>query len=270
MAKSKTSGRTNREAQREQLRKQREAELKRQRNIRNFMIAIVSVVALVIVAGAGYLIYNALKPEPELPQVAPQTVSTDKPYLTVGAEPGSGKPEVDLVIDFMCPFCGQFEQVNSSDITSIIKNKDATVNFYVRSFLSDRASTTSYSARAAGAALAVYEESPENFATFQSLLFQNQPEEGGPGLSDAELAGYAEDAGASATVVRQINDHTYQRWAVDNLEPAGAKISPSTPAVRINGTMWGENGEWQTPGAFAQAVKSAGPAPGAAASDGGQ
>lgn len=270
MAKNQpTSGADRRAAQREQLRKEREAELKRQRTVRTAVISIVAILGLLITAGIGVLLYKGFKPEEELPLTAPTKISAEKPYLTAGAAPGSGKPEVDIIFDFMCPFCGQFETINGKDINQLITNKDATVNFYVRSFLSEGASTTKYSARAAGAAVAVYEESPEKFVKFQALLFENQPEEGGPGLTDADLVKYAKEAGASEEAVKKIQNHTYQRWAVENLEPAGAKLAPSTPYMRINGKEWGAQGEWQTPGAFAKAVKSAGPAKAGASDAGG-
>lgn len=264
------TGADKRAAQREQLRKQREAELRRQRTVRTAIIAIVTILGLALAAVFGYFVYQQTKPEPELPLTAPTSISAEKPYLTAGAKPGSGKPEVDIVFDFMCPFCGTFEQTNGEDIVKLIENEEATVNFHVRTFLSSQGSTTEYSARAAGAAVAVYDESPANFVKFQNLLFENQPEEGGPGLPDEDLVKYAREAGASDDAIKKIKDHTYQRWAVENLEPAGAKVSASTPAVFINGKEWGTNGEWQTKGEFPKAVKAAGPAKKGGASDSGQ
>ena len=57
---SRASGQaTSRDAQRERLRKQRQAELKRQRNIRRAVIAVVTILALLLVGGIGYGIWKA-------------------------------------------------------------------------------------------------------------------------------------------------------------------------------------------------------------------
>src|SRR5699024_12524837 len=53
------SAQERREAQREALRKQRRAELSRQRTVRTVVIAAITVVALAIVATAGYFVYQA-------------------------------------------------------------------------------------------------------------------------------------------------------------------------------------------------------------------
>ncbi|MDO5645653.1 MAG: thioredoxin domain-containing protein [Dermabacter sp.] len=260
-----TSAQDKRAAQREALRKQRAAELARQRRVRTIVYSVVTVVALVVVAGAGYLLYQAFKPEPELELHQPTSISNEDPYLQVGA--ASDAPVVDLVLDFMCPYCGQFEQVNGTDIADLANGNEATVRFHIRSFL-NAASTTDYSGRAAGAAVCTYEQSPETFLAFQALLFENQPQEGTAGLSDAEMVAFARDAGATDATAECITNRTYQRWAQETMEPAGQEIANATPAVRINGEVWSENQSlWMTPGLFAQTVRSAGAG---AASDSGQ
>ncbi|RUP85679.1 DsbA family protein [Dermabacter sp. HSID17554] len=252
----KPSAQDVREAQRVELRKQREKELNRQKRVRTAVIAAIVVVALAVVAGLGYLIYQANAPEPELELNQPTSISKDEPTLAFKAD--DTKPVVDVVFDYMCPFCGAFEQVNNADINEMIDNGEATVNFHVRTFLSSKMSTTEYSARAGGAAVCTYEDSPEVFLKFHEQLFANQPAEGGPGLSDKELETYAKDAGASEETLSCIKDQKFRRYAVDVLEPVGAKLSPATPAVFINGKEWGADGAWQKPGALKEAVASSG------------
>ncbi|MDN6330453.1 MAG: hypothetical protein L0J84_14080, partial [Brachybacterium sp.] len=53
------SAQERREAQRETLRKQRQAELSRQRTVRTVVIAVITIVAVAIVAVAGYFVYQA-------------------------------------------------------------------------------------------------------------------------------------------------------------------------------------------------------------------
>lgn len=100
------SAQERREAQREALRKQRRAELARQRTVRTVVIAAVTVVALAIVAVAGYFVYQATRPAG--PVAVPEGMSADQPYLSLGAPEDSGKPVVEVHMDFLCPHCAQF------------------------------------------------------------------------------------------------------------------------------------------------------------------
>ena len=261
MADNATS-QSSRDAKREALRKKREAELKRQRRNRITLISVITIVALILALGIGYLLLQSLKPEEELPLNQPQSISEEAPFLTVG-NAAEGTPKVDLVLDFMCPFCGQFEAINGSDVNEIIASGEANINFYLRTFLSERASTTSYSARAAGAAVCTYEESPELFLTYMQSLFTNQPQEGGPGLPDSQLVSLAAEAGASQETQDCITNHTYQRFATDVLEPAGAALDPATPAIYINDVKLdqevvnGQQMNWTVPGYFRSKVQEA-------------
>ncbi|MDO5662438.1 MAG: thioredoxin domain-containing protein, partial [Brachybacterium sp.] len=184
---SSSSGQDRRAQQREKLRKQRQAELKRQRRARAAVIAAISVLALVVVAGIGYLIYDQTRP-PE-PVAYPQGVAEGQTYLPVGAE--SGAPEVDLYLDFMCPFCGQLHQTNSEDLDQIVSDDEATLRFHMRTFLDSQSTSGDYSSRAANAATCVWEDDPENFMAFQDEVFDHQPEEGSDGIPDEQLWEYA-------------------------------------------------------------------------------
>lgn len=261
-SKSPKSAQERREAQREALRKQRQAELRRQRTVRTVVIAAITVVALVIVAGAGFLIYRATQPEG--PVAVPEGMSQDQPYLAFGAPEDSGKPVLEVHLDFMCPHCGTFEETNGEDLATIIENDEATVHMVPRSMLDSASTTGDYSSRAASALTCVYEEDPANAVTFQQLLFANQPAEGSAGLSDEELWAYAQEAGASDSVQSCIEDATYQQWVRDVADPYGSETGGGTPYVAIDGEQFDD---WTSPGAMREAVLAAG---GGAASDGGQ
>lgn len=251
----------NRDAQRQAVREQRQRELKRQRSIRAMVIAAVTIVSLVVVGAGAWGLYQAFKPEPETPVVAPKSLDPQNPVMTVGAK--SGAPEVDVVLDFMCPFCGDFEEVNGKDLTDLAKQDKVTVNFYIRTFLDELSAGTEYSSRAASAAVCVYEESPDKFLEFQSLLFENQPVEGGPGLTDAQLKQYAKQAGGNAETLACVQEKRYQQWAIDHMEPKGKKKSSATPAVFLNGDYWGdaEKGpHWSQHGDLKKAIEEAPPA----------
>ncbi|WP_422116747.1 thioredoxin domain-containing protein [Brachybacterium sp. UNK5269] len=261
---SSPSAQQRREAQREELRKQRQAELKRQRTVRTAVIAAITALALLIVAGAGYLIYRSMQPAG--PVAVPEGMAADQPYLSLGAPEDSGAPVLEIHLDFMCPFCGQFEEINGADLQEIATNEEATVHIVPRRFLDTASTTGDYSSRAANAMVCVYEDDPENTLAFQQLLFANQPAEGSAGLSDDEIWTYAQEAGASEAVESCMSGKTYQPWVRQVADPYGEENGGGTPYVELDGTTL-DSEQWATPGALREAVLAASGA--AAPSDGG-
>ncbi|WP_193104957.1 thioredoxin domain-containing protein [Brachybacterium sp. FME24] len=256
------SAQERREAQRDALRTQRRAELRRQRTVRNVVIAAIAVVALVIAGGVGFLIYKSQQPAG--PVATPAGVSEDQPYLTFGAPEGSGKPVLEMHLDFMCPVCGQFEEINGEDLQTMVDNEEVTLHLVPRKILDTMSTTGDYSTRSAGAMAAVYGEDPAAALTFMQLMFANQPAERSPGLTDEEIWSYAEEAGASEEVKSAIDGDTYQPWVRQVADPYAADKAQGTPYVEIDGTQFQE---WNAPGAMREAVLAAGGE--SAASDGG-
>ncbi|HLQ81683.1 MAG TPA: thioredoxin domain-containing protein [Brachybacterium sp.] len=254
------SAQERREAQREALRKQRRAELARQRTVRTVVIAAVTVVALAIVAVAGYFVYQATRPAG--PVAVPEGMSADQPYLSLGAPEDSGKPVVEVHMDFLCPHCAQFEQINSEDLQTMIAEDEATVHIVPRNFMDPQSSVGDYSTRAANALVAVYADDPDNAMAFQQLMFANQP--GVEGLTDEQIEAFATEAGASEQAISDIRAGTYAAWVDQVADPHGEETGGGTPYVEIDGTTFEG---WNEPGALREAVQAAGG--GAAASDGG-
>lgn len=263
------SAQERREAQREALRKQRQTELSRQRTVRTVVIAVITVVALAIVATAGYFVYQATRPAG--PVAVPEGMSADQPYLSLGAPEDSGKPVLEIHVDFMCPFCGQFDEINGEDLAKIVEQEEATVRMVPRRFLDPQSTTGDYSSRAAAAMVCVYEDDPDNVMAFQQLMFANQPAEGSAGLTDEQIWGYAEQAGASEAVRSCMDAKTYQPWVRQIADPYGEQNGGGTPYVEINGTTFEG---WNQPGALREAVLAAeggaAPSDGGGASDGGE
>lgn len=257
------SAQERREAQREALRRQRQAELSRQRTVRTVVIAAITVVALVIAAGLGVLIYRAMQPAG--PVAVPEGMSEDQPYLALGAPEDSGAPVLELHLDFMCPYCGQFEEINGEDVTEMVENEEVTLHLVPRRFLDTASTTGDYSSRAANALVCVYEEDPANAMAFQQLMFANQPAEGSAGLTDEEIWGYAQEAGASDAVQECMSAGTYEPWVKQVADPYGEENGGGTPYVEVDGTVFEG---WNEPGALRETVLAAGGE--SAASDGGE
>lgn len=255
------SAQERREAQREALRKQRQAELRRQQGVRRIVIAVITLVALVLAGGIGYLIYRAAQPAG--PAVVPAGMSQDQPYLAFGAPEDSGAPVLEIHVDFMCPHCGTFEQINGDDLQVMAENQEATIHLVPRRFMDGSSTTGDFSSRAANALVAVYADDPAKALAFQKLVFANQP--GAEGLSDEQLGAFAQEVGASDEVLEDIENATYQQWVRKVADPYGSEAGGSTPWVEIDGEKFED---WSTPGNLRAAVQAAGG--GAAASDGGE
>lgn len=258
---SSKSAQERRETQREALRKQRQSELSRQRTVRTIVIAAITVVALVVVAGAGFLVYRAMQPAG--PVAVPEGMSSDQPYLELGAPEDSGKPVLEIHLDFMCPHCGTFEETNAEDLSTMVENEEATVHIVPRRFMDTQSTSGDYSSRAAGALVAVYADDPANALAFQQLMFANQP--GPEGLTDEQIRAFAEEAGASEQAISDIEAGTYQPWVRQVADPYGEETGGGTPYVEVDGTVFEG---WTQPGALREAVLAADGE--AAPSDGGE
>jgi protein-disulfide isomerase len=170
-----------------------------------------------------------------------------------------GKPDakvtVTVFLDFMCPYCGQFDRANGSALAAAVENGTAKLEVHPMSFLDDLSSGTKYSTRAANAFAAVANHDPATALTFSQLLFAQQPAEHSAGLTDATLADLASQAGAPADVVAGFSSQTYQPWVAKITKQAWDSGMTGTPTVKINGETF--TGDLYTAGPLAEAITAA-------------
>jgi protein-disulfide isomerase len=175
---------------------------------------------------------------------------------------------VDLYFDFMCPWCGVFDQTNAEDIAALVEEPGVTVVYHPISIMDQYSSGTSYSTRAANAAAVIADEAPEDFPAFVTAMFaeDTQPEENSEGLTDAEIGEIAAGVGVSSDVIATftttstvdgITSRTFAPWvaAATALTPVGDSGYVSTPTILIDGTRW--EGDFTTAGTFKAAVEAA-------------
>lgn len=186
-----------------------------------------------------------------------------------------GEGDVDLTVyfDYMCPYCGDFEEINGDDMEAMLEEGDVTISYHPVSILDRLAAGSSFSTRAVNATAIVADQSPEHFTDFVAAMFDEQPEEGTSGLSDAEIAEIAQSVGVPAEVTDTFTDtvtgtfdtqdetgvegtwRTFAPWTIAATNQAGNDIPKlSTPTVLINGEPFTG---WQQPGALKQAVDAA-------------
>lgn len=212
--------------------------------------------------------------EQPLADVTAPAGATDDGGILVGADGVAVDVDIpdDAVVvevyeDFMCPFCGLFEETNGESLTEMREAGEVVVEYHVVSIL-DRASVgSSFSTRSATAAAHIADRSPAAFVDFVAGLYDVQPQEGTPGPTDAELAALAEEAGADAATVAAIADGSYVTadesfvpWVHAATEEASRRFAPQlgTPAVLVDGENLSDLGvDWRIPGALADAVEAA-------------
>jgi protein-disulfide isomerase len=148
---------------------------------------------------------------------------------------GDGRVTVDAYVDFLCPFCRQFELSASGALATLVTDGLISLVYHPMNFL-DAASTTRYSSRAAASAGCASDGG--RFPEYAHALFVSQPPEGGPGLSDAELIELGRSVGlpglAFETCVLRGN---YLDWPPYVTEVATARGVTATPTVLVDGSL---------------------------------
>jgi len=253
-----------REAAREKARVLREEQKKRERRNRFLIIGGVVVAVVAIAALIFTLVAQSIKPAGP----GPLNMASDG-ILLVGGEsgieavetpaiPAGGQPtptELDdsgtvanivVYVDYLCPYCGQFERTNSEAMRTMVEEGAATLQIHPIAILTNKSQGTQYSLRAANAAACVAEESPEAFFDFNSLLFENQPEELTEGLTNDQLKELAAEAGATKSVDACIDDKRFHSWVQEATNRALTEPIPNselesvtgTPTVLVNGKQY--------------------------------
>jgi protein-disulfide isomerase len=179
---------------------------------------------------------------------------------------------VDIYEDFMCPFCEKFEQSAGPALVQAVKDNRAQVRYHPLSFLDRASNGTKYSTRAANAAICASDISVDFFVKYHGVLYGDdkdgnkvQPAEGSNGRSDAELIGYAKQAGIPADketdfgtcvqtqrhvgLVQAITDKATQKGitATPTVLVNGKKVDATAAAVQKAITEAAKNGPAPTP-----------------------
>ncbi|WP_127794090.1 thioredoxin domain-containing protein [Agromyces sp. LHK192] len=256
-----------REAAREKARALREEQKKKDRR-KKVLIQASVIVAVVAVAGIiALLIFNSIKPAGP----GPRNMASDGIVLTAATEGDAtitavetpalepGEDPVPTVqdesgdvanivtyIDYLCPFCGQFESTNSETMRTLVESGAATLEVHPIAILTNRSAGTQYSLRAANAAGCVADLSPDAFFDFNEALFANQPEESSTGLTNEQLKSLASEAGASSQVGACIDEVRFKSWVQDATTRALSGPIPNseipsvqgTPTVLVNGKQY--------------------------------
>jgi protein-disulfide isomerase len=290
-----SSKRARRDHAREMAREMREKDRKRRVRNRLFiqggvvlgLLAIVAIVVVVIVSStrpAGPGPANMASDGIVLSGDGTTVSAVQSAGVNTGGEPtatdqSSLGDTVNVVtyVDYMCPYCGQFETAQGEQLTQWAKSGAITLEVHPISILDSASQGTKYSTRAANAAACVANYDPNSFLDVNAAFFANQPEESSEGLTDDELKDLISGAGVDdENVTKCIDDGEFKDWvgaASDRVlatrDGGDSKIPNSdqpvfqgTPFVTIDGTYQSDSSVIYDPTAFASAVQAAADAKG--------
>ncbi|WP_102510107.1 DsbA family protein [Sanguibacter massiliensis] len=242
-------------------------------------IITISAFGVAVAALVAAIIWAVIASRPvELPEPAPlatpSVVNADG-GISVGKDGAAGTvnegaPVMDLYLDFMCVWCGVFEETNGALVKQWREAGDVTVVYHPVAILDHLSQGTAFSTRSATAAFWIAEKAPAQFDAFIAAMFAAQPDEKTKGLTDREIADIAKSAGVPAEVADGIAAQdaykAHAAWVAAQTGTVGkneklwtdfpdGRRGFSTPTIVIGGEKF--EGNWQTPGALRAAVDAA-------------
>ncbi|MCX7521206.1 thioredoxin domain-containing protein [Microbacterium sp. STN6] len=257
----RSSKKDRREAAREKARIMREEAQRKAKRRRWIVQGSVSVAVLAVLAIIALVVVTSIKPAGPGPKnmagggilLTSTTKVVSTPAMAADSTPkpaavlkDKSVAHITTYVDYQCPYCDQFETTNNTQIGQWLDSGAATLEVHPVAIL-DTAGNDKYSTRAANAAACVANDKPSAFFAVNSALFENQPQEGGSGLSDSKLLSILKGAGASSSAITScVKDGTYSSWVT--AQTTTAKSTPAlqnprsgsfgTPVVLVNGKMY--------------------------------
>jgi protein-disulfide isomerase len=241
----------------QQMRAEREAAARRQARRRRIYTALGGIVIAGLIGAIVVAVVNAAGKD-TTPATSTGRVVPPKNLTSTGAIPvGSADAAVavELYVDYMCPACGKFEAANAAELDRFLQQGTIRIELRPISFLDRESSGTKYSTRAASAVATVADGAPDKVWAFHTALYQHQPAEGSTGLTDAEIAAVAADAGVPAKVIDRFDASTYRPWVGSVTRKAFASGVDRTPTINLNGVKF--EGDPFATGPLTKAIESA-------------
>ncbi|ANZ19250.1 thioredoxin domain-containing protein [Streptomyces noursei] len=228
----------NKQAARERIRAQREKEKKKERLRRQLIVAVSAVGVLAIAGGIGFAVMKANEPTgweaaKEAKLVTPAHTQGDKgTEILIGDK--NVKQTLEVFEDVRCPACAAFEQSTGEELLKDLHDGRFKVRYTMYSFIDDMqgGEGSKNALSALGAALNV---SPEAFLKYKSALYSTKyhPDEREDLYAkDSELlkvAGDVPELKGNKAFEKQVEDGTYDRWAMEMTALFGRKGVRGTP-----------------------------------------
>jgi protein-disulfide isomerase len=211
-------------------------------------VVVVVVLALVVIGG---VIWSKSGQDDDTLAVPEGTTGLSVPIVREGGAVLVGKADakvtLDLYEDFLCPACGSFKKTYGSQIKQEIEAGTLKVRYHALPFLIKYSDPEGYSRDSANAALCAADE--DKFWEYHETLFAEQPEEGGPGHTKAELVKLGTDLGITGDTFKQcVESGTHEKDAQAELDAVKATGNfKGTPTVMKDGqTLTWDDRDWLT------------------------
>ena len=203
------------------------------------------VVLLALVVGVGVWLQSRNEPGDLAGAIPVAAAGPRYPVAVEGHTVVAGSADapvtIDVYEDFLCPACGQFEQLYGTQLEEAAAAGQARVVYHPVAILDAYSVPAGYSTLAAGAALCAAEAGV--FPRFHHSLFDSQPREGGPGWTSAQLQQLGRDLGAGADFARCVQDGDGSRVtaATADARERLSRLRPDsrfgTPTILVNGEI---------------------------------
>lgn len=214
---------------REQLQRQREQQAK-ERRVRNIITFSILGVAVLAIVGVIIAVVVSSRNTP----VADGGGAVTGNYSVLAGQ-ADAPVKVAIYQDFMCPWCGAFERANRDDLEALVDDGTIQIEFHIVNWQDRHSQGTNYSSRSGNAFVAVAKAEPDKVMAFNATLFDHQPDEGTPGLSDAEIADLARGVGVSNDVIATFARMANQSF-IDNAASVAVNAGiDATPTILIDG-----------------------------------
>ncbi|MET0853309.1 MAG: thioredoxin domain-containing protein [Microterricola sp.] len=242
-----------REAAREKARELRVQQKKKDRRNKVLLQSGIAVGIVAVIAVISLIVVNSFRPEGPGPAnmasdgilIGEGLVAVRTPALAADAKPIPSQPDesgavadIRVWVDYLCPFCGDFERTNSEQIQGWLESGAATLEVHPLATQTSKSAGTKYSLRAANAAACVANYSPDDFFVFNSAMFIDQPQENTAALNNDEIKQRIKDAGVSnlSKINTCIDDEQFKGWVLDATDRALVGPLPNTELEKVSGT----------------------------------
>ncbi|UNX55286.1 DsbA family protein [Georgenia sp. TF02-10] len=245
-----------RDAARERARELREAQARREK--RNRLLIVVGLIVLIVLVAVAVwaIVGQGNRSAIEQVENVPANTSVEDGGVSFGSDLAAGStnegaPVLDVYLDYTCPHCADFEEINSADLRDVAGSGDATVVFHPVAILDNTGDYSGFSGRAVQASAVVADQAPEAYLDFQQAMFAlvadatTEP-------TEEQIVTAAVEAGVPQDVADQIPAGTFDEWVEATTTQFGRDGYTGTPTVLIDGEAFDG---WTEPGALAEALR---------------
>lgn len=210
------------------------------------VLAVVAIVAVVIVsairptvpgpknmASDGVVVGSGLKVK------TTTALAADAKPVASTPDPSGSTVDIRIYADYLCKLCGDFQRTNLEQLEPLVKNGAVTVEMHPVAIYTSHSAGTKYSLRAANAAACVANYDPNAFWKFNASLFEKQPAEGGPGLSDEALKKRVDAAGATRSdeIDSCIDEGRFKTWVTTASDRALSGPIPNSDVKKMTNAL---------------------------------